>query len=88
LAADEATVPVGSVIIVACRDECSRKLTDSVREIFVNMGGKEISALQYRDGWLFMGVKGSKSHLEKRGGSVNAGMILGYSRVTKRTNTK
>jgi len=33
-------------------------------------------------------MKGSKQHLEKTGGSVNAGMILGYSRVTKRTRTR
>merc|ERR1711998_305299 len=40
LAADEASVPVGSVIVAVCKDECQKKLTDSVREIFTNMGAK------------------------------------------------
>jgi len=31
-----------------------------------------------------MGVKGTKSHIEKRGDGASAGMVLGYSRVTKR----
>jgi len=53
------------------------------------MGAKEIDHLEYRNGYIFMGIKGTKSHLEKRGTSVNAGMILGYSRVvkTKKTTT-
>ena len=53
------------------------------------MGGKEILNLGFREGYLFMGVKGSRSHIEKRGSPVSAGMVLGYSRVTKReTKTK
>lgn len=52
------------------------------------MGSKEILNIGYRDAWLFMGIKGTKSHMEKRGKDVNGGLILGYSRVTKRTRTK
>jgi len=81
---DLATVPVGSVIIAAVRDEGSRRLTKEAKDIFTSMGAKEINNLAYRVGYVFMGVKGSKSHIEKRGYSVNTGMILGYSRVTKR----
>lgn len=88
LAADLATVPLGSVIVAAVRDEASSKLTQSVKDFFSNMGSKEINQLQYRDGWLFLGIKGTKSHVEKRGKSVDASVILGYSRVVKRTRTK
>jgi len=52
------------------------------------MGSKEVNQLQYRDGWLFLGIKGTKSHVEKRGKSVEASIVLGYSRVVKRTRTK
>lgn len=52
------------------------------------MGSKEVLNLGFRDAWLFMGIKGTKSHMEKRGKDVNGGLILGYSRVTKRTRTK
>merc|ERR1712185_46170 len=48
------------------------------------MGGKEINNLKYRQGYIFMGMKGAKNHIEKIGDSVNAGMVLGYARVTKR----
>lgn len=88
MAADLAAVPVGAVIVAAIKDEGSRKLTQAAKDAFINMGSKEISNLGYRDGWFFMGVKGTKSHLEKRGKDVNGGMILGYSRVTKKTRTK
>jgi hypothetical protein len=41
-----------------------------------------------RNGYLFIGVKGSRSHIEKLGNSVNAGLVLGYSRVTRRERTR
>jgi len=85
---DEAAVPPGSVIIIACMDECSAKLSQGVKDILVAMGAKEINGLGFREGYLFMGIKGTKSHLEKKGPSVNAGMILGYSRVKKTIKTK
>lgn len=85
---DEAGLPLGAVIIVVVKDEASKRLTDAAKDVFTNMGAKEISQLGFREGWLFIGMKGSKQHIEKRGGSVNAGMILGYSRVVKRTRTR
>lgn len=88
LAADLATIPLGSVIVAAVKDEASKSLTQSAKDFFINMGSKEVSQLGYREGWLFIGIKGTKSHLEKRGADVNAGLILGYSRVVKRTRTK
>jgi len=85
---DFVAAPVGSVIVAAVMDEASNKLSADAKAIFTGMGAKEITALKFREGYLFMGIKGSKQHLEKRGNSVNAGMILGYSKVTKTTKTK
>lgn len=84
LSADLAAVPVGSVIIAAVKDEASNKLEHNAKDHFINMGSKEVSNLQFREGWLFIGIKGTKSHVEKRGVDVNSGLVLGYSRVTKR----
>jgi hypothetical protein len=88
MAATLAAIPVGSVIIAAVKDEASKRLSQSAKDIFINMGSKEVSQLGFREGWFFIGIKGTKSHLEKRGADVNGGLILGYSRVVKRTRTK
>lgn len=87
LISDEAGLPVGTVIVAVVKDEGSKKLSQAAKDVFINMGAKKISGLGFRQGWLFLGMKGSKQHLEKTGGSVDAGMILGYSRVTKRART-
>lgn len=81
------SVPVGSVYIAAVMDEGATKLSAEAKEIFASMGSKEIARLGVREGYLFIGIKGSRSHLEKRGGTVNSGLILGYSRVTRRERT-
>lgn len=85
---DFASAPVGTVIIAVVKDEGRKQLSQAAMDIFIGMGAKEIQNLQFREGYLFMGIKGTRSHLEKRGGQVNAGMILGYSRVVKRKTTR
>jgi hypothetical protein len=87
LAEDLATVPMGSVIIAAVKDEAQRSMTQNLRDAFSNLGSKEINNLKYRDAWFFIGIKGTKSHLEKRDATVNGGLILGYSKVTKTKKT-
>ena len=88
MVADFATVPYGSVIVAAVMDEGARKLTDKAKEIITGMGGKHILKLGYRESYVFMGVKGSKQHVEMRmtqsSKPATAGMILGYSKVVKR----
>jgi NAD(P)H-flavin reductase len=81
LVQDAAQTPPGTVIIAVVKDDASAKLSQAAKDIFIGMGSKEISNLSKGDGWLFMGVYGSKQFVEKRGGQVSAGMILGYSRV-------
>lgn len=78
------SVPMGSVIVAVVRDEGSRRLSQGAKDAFKQMGAKDIDKLGFREGYIFMGVKGSRQHLEKKGKSVQTGMILGYSRVTKR----
>lgn len=80
---DFATAPLGSVIVAAVMDEASNKLSEEAKAIFTGMGSKEITALGFREGYFFIGMKGSKQHLEKRGTQVSGGLILGYSRVVK-----
>jgi hypothetical protein len=82
---DAAQVPPGTVIIAVVKDSAAKNLSQAAKDIFIGMGAKEISALGSREGWLFMGVWGTKQHVEKRGGEVAAGMILGYARVEKTT---
>ena len=81
---DFASIQVGTVIVAAVMDEGSRQLSQEAKDLFNDMGAKEINNLQFRQGYIFMGMKGAKNHIEKIGDSVNAGMILGYARVTKR----
>jgi len=86
---DFATVPKGSVYVAAVMDDASTKLSQEAKDIFIGMGSTEIRKLGVREGYLFIGVvgSGSKSKIEKRGGSVQAGVALGYSTVTKKEKT-
>jgi len=91
LANDFATAPIGSVIIAVVKEDGAKSLSKVAQDVFVGMGAKKINTLANNQGYLFMGIKGTRSHLEKMEGSVNGGMILGYSKVTKRekvTRTK
>lgn len=81
---DYNAVPVGSVYVAAVMDDAAGALSNNAKEIFRSMGGTEINKLAAAEGFLFIGIKGSRSHLEKRGAQVSAGLILGYSRVTRR----
>jgi hypothetical protein len=80
---DYNTVPIGAVYIVAVMDD-GAGISNNAKQIFASMGGKEINSLAAKEGFLFIGIKGSRSHIERRGGQVSAGINLGYSRVTRR----
>jgi hypothetical protein len=87
MADDMSTVPVGSVIVAAVKDEGSKRLSQAAKDIFISMGAKEINNIAYRESYLFMGVKGSKQNIERRGktgSESSATVVLGYSTVTKR----
>ncbi|XP_061921907.1 protein FAM3C [Entelurus aequoreus] len=58
----------GDVVIVASFDDVTTKLTEEMKEIFVNMGSTLITSLRYRDNWVFAGRgrAGNISSFEKR----------------------
>jgi hypothetical protein len=66
LVKDFARVPNGSIIAMACKDECSRKLTPAMKQVFSTMGSKEIWNLKMRESWAFIGIKGKKTMSEMR----------------------
>jgi hypothetical protein len=51
---------------MACKDECSRKLTPAMKQVFSTMGSKEIWNLKFRESWAFVGIKGKKTMSEMR----------------------
>ena len=63
---DFAKIPAGSIIAVACKDECSRKLSAGMKKIFTDMGSKEVLKLGMREPWAFIGVKGKSTMSEMR----------------------
>ena len=63
------TVPVGHIVVAACKDECASNLSQTARQWFVSMGSQEISRLQYREGFVFIGTNGIKEYREMRSSS-------------------
>ena len=52
-------IPEGFIIVAACKDDCTAKLSDKAKTWFTtNMGSKEISQLFYRCGFAFIGIFG------------------------------
>uniref|UniRef100_A0AAY4B946 ILEI/PANDER domain-containing protein n=1 Tax=Denticeps clupeoides TaxID=299321 RepID=A0AAY4B946_9TELE len=45
-----------TLVLVASFDDASTILTDEVRNIFANLGSKEIETLGFRDAWVFAGA--------------------------------
>lgn len=41
-------IPDGYIVVAACQDECSNKMSKAAKEWFANMGSKEIWNLSYR----------------------------------------
>ena len=55
------------IIVAACKDECTLKLSSKVKQFFVDMGSGEISNLGERQSFAFIGTLGKKDAVEKRG---------------------
>ena len=47
-------VEKGYIVVAACKDDCSTKLTTEHRNWFAEFGSKEIWNLDYRDGFVFV----------------------------------
>jgi len=50
------------------------------------MGANDIWKLGYRKAWAFIGIKGMKKKgVDNTGNTANTGMILGFTKVVKKT---
>ena len=59
-------VQKGHIVVAACMDECSNKLSYYAKMWFRSMGSEEIWDLEYRDGFVFIGVCGETDFQESR----------------------
>ncbi|XP_022602575.1 protein FAM3C-like isoform X2 [Seriola dumerili] len=61
-------IKTGRIVLVASYDDVAEKLTDKMREIFVEMGSSFITSVRTRDSWVFAGRAGTeqKSLFEKQ----------------------
>jgi len=74
----------GSIVIVSVKDEGSKKFSDDAKALFTKIGSKDVSSLKFREGWAFIGIKGSGQFVEKKGGRVGTGLILGYAQPERK----
>ena len=58
-------IPEGHIIIAACKDECTTKLSQAGRRWFSDLGSTQISNLKYRQGFAFIGIIGREEANEK-----------------------
>lgn len=62
-----APVRDGAIVVAACQDECTDKMSEAAKQWLEDLGSTEIRNLKYRCGFAFIGVKGGKEVNEKRG---------------------
>ena len=60
-------IPDGYMVVAACQDDCATKLSFKSKDWFRQLGSSEIYNLKYRQGFSFIGIKGSRTAYEKRG---------------------
>ena len=51
-------MPEGFIVIAACKDEFTTNLSQIARGWLEGMGSKETSKLEYRCGYVFIGISG------------------------------
>jgi len=81
-------LPTGAVVIIGVKDEASKKLSGDAKAVIAALGSSEIESLGFRQGFAFIGVKGQKKYLEKRGEAVGTGAILSYATVERKRETR
>ena len=55
------SVPLGYIVIAACKDECLTGFSFSGKEWFASMGSLDIWELGYQCGFAFIGIYGYKA---------------------------
>lgn len=87
LVKDFENIPAGSVIIAAVKDDASQNMSNSVKNIFKNMGSQAVKKLGFKQGWGFLGIKGLKRSGEDTGVTVEFGTVLSYTKIVKKAKT-
>ena len=59
-------IPAGFIVVAACKDDCATRLSERAKGWFADMGSKEIWKLEYRQGFVFISVRGSGTATEAR----------------------
>ena len=83
LARDYKKLSKSTIVIASVKDEGSTLFYEEARALFGDIGSKEVWSLGFREAWSFIGIKGQGQFVEKRGGRVGAGVILGYAQPDK-----
>lgn len=85
MVADFKTVPDGSIVIAAVKDDCQKRLKYSGKRMFMNMGAEHIWKIAYKQSWAFIGIKGMKKGIDKTGKTAEFGTILSYVKEVEKT---
>ena len=59
-------LPLGSVVVAACKDDCVTSLSVKAKNWFRNMGSQEIQILDYRQSFSFIGITGKKQAVNEQ----------------------
>ncbi|RPI02961.1 MAG: hypothetical protein EHM72_02795 [Calditrichaeota bacterium] len=70
-----------TIILAGVMDDGAANLTATGRAAFESLGSREISNLQYRDSWAFIGRKGTTTPLAEQRVSQNNGQASVFSRL-------
>ena len=52
------SIPDGRIVVAACKDDCTRRLSEKGFEFLEGLGSQEIRKLTYRDGFALIGTHG------------------------------
>jgi hypothetical protein len=77
-------LPQYCIVVAAVKDSAAKALTKDVKALFRGLGSKQLSNLKDREGWAFVGVKGVRKSVEKKGKQVGTAMIIGYGKITRK----
>ena len=75
-------IPPGHIVVAACKDECTNKLSDAVKEWFAKMGAVGIRDLRYRQGFAFIGVSGQHQATDRRSLQAEPASVTQIFQVT------
>jgi len=84
LAKDLESIPAGSVVIVAVKDDAATSLKGGAKKAFAAMGSKAVKNLGKNNSWAFIGIKAMKKSVEQTGVNSEFGTVLSYTKVVRK----